>query len=581
MLGDNPEKSKNPLKKAMRRRNAKNVNFAPPTYYDADPRVWSDDEDEEEEGEEGEVVHVENNAAQQEQQAQQQQQQVQHTQQNHQAQSGQQIVQSNESQRVQPVAATIHRVESIDDTEEEEPSSPVKSNPSQILTPNDSQENVRKTKTGVVRNTDSFYKDDSVETKKISLTPRLLRNDTDSTASTDHEVKRRTSPDTFDKVIGEDKSKDGKKKEKKGMLSGLFKRKDKSGKGARSDTDETDRNSEDSGRSPQSKDSMDDTTTPERKASKLQKNPQSVASPKQSPTEARALQREPSLNTSQQLGVTPGQKALNETAQVSQQPSPSTPDSTQLQQQQQHQQQVQTQAPGRFPSLQEKRSVFAPITGALRSKNSSQDMGDSVKPIYSKRAKERFAIDESDTEDDSTPTAQSSILHRSISPLDNSVAGNGRPDSDMRVSPLDTHDQAKMVSTVPAVATDVKERPGPSQQTNSTASPTTPSDQTASTSKHSPSVAGHTPSTSRSTPTWSDSSLRSYMENDQDIRDLLVIVHDKTNVTPVSNEHPLMNGLFASERTKLADMQSQLDLMLISWLAKKRQPVGSGIATKV
>ena len=36
MLGDNHEKSKNPLKKAMRRRNAKTVVWAPaPTYHEA------------------------------------------------------------------------------------------------------------------------------------------------------------------------------------------------------------------------------------------------------------------------------------------------------------------------------------------------------------------------------------------------------------------------------------------------------------------------------------------------------------------------------------------------------------------
>lgn len=35
MLGDNSEKSKNPLKKAMRRRNAKSVSFCAPTYIEA------------------------------------------------------------------------------------------------------------------------------------------------------------------------------------------------------------------------------------------------------------------------------------------------------------------------------------------------------------------------------------------------------------------------------------------------------------------------------------------------------------------------------------------------------------------
>jgi hypothetical protein len=48
MLGDNPEKSKNPLKKAMRRRNAKTVQFAPPVYVEASDIDYSTDEDEHE-----------------------------------------------------------------------------------------------------------------------------------------------------------------------------------------------------------------------------------------------------------------------------------------------------------------------------------------------------------------------------------------------------------------------------------------------------------------------------------------------------------------------------------------------------
>ena len=49
MLGDNPEKSKNPLKKAMRRRNAKTVQFAPPTYHEAAEIDYSSEEGENEE----------------------------------------------------------------------------------------------------------------------------------------------------------------------------------------------------------------------------------------------------------------------------------------------------------------------------------------------------------------------------------------------------------------------------------------------------------------------------------------------------------------------------------------------------
>jgi len=54
MLGDNPEKSKNPLKKAMRRRNAKTVQFAPPTFYEPSDNEYSSDE----EGEGGELPEL-------------------------------------------------------------------------------------------------------------------------------------------------------------------------------------------------------------------------------------------------------------------------------------------------------------------------------------------------------------------------------------------------------------------------------------------------------------------------------------------------------------------------------------------
>ena len=45
MLGDNTEKSKNPLKKAMRRRNAKTVQFCAPTYVEASDVEYSTDEE--------------------------------------------------------------------------------------------------------------------------------------------------------------------------------------------------------------------------------------------------------------------------------------------------------------------------------------------------------------------------------------------------------------------------------------------------------------------------------------------------------------------------------------------------------
>lgn len=51
MLGDSPEKSKNPLKKAMRRRNGKTVQFAPPTYFEPPNVEYSTEEEADSDGE--------------------------------------------------------------------------------------------------------------------------------------------------------------------------------------------------------------------------------------------------------------------------------------------------------------------------------------------------------------------------------------------------------------------------------------------------------------------------------------------------------------------------------------------------
>lgn len=57
MLGDNPEKSKNPLKKAIRRRHAKTVQFSTNTYVEASDVDYSTDEDEEHDEERNQGTH--------------------------------------------------------------------------------------------------------------------------------------------------------------------------------------------------------------------------------------------------------------------------------------------------------------------------------------------------------------------------------------------------------------------------------------------------------------------------------------------------------------------------------------------
>lgn len=71
------------------------------------------------------------------------------------------------------------------------------------------------------------------------------------------------------------------------------------------------------------------------------------------------------------------------------------------------------------------------------------------------------------------------------------------------------------------------------------------------------------------TPTWSDSSLRTYMDEENDIRDLFIIVHDKSNVPPAGPDHPITGRLFKEESKRLKEMNNQLDDMLVKWMSQR------------
>ena len=74
-----------------------------------------------------------------------------------------------------------------------------------------------------------------------------------------------------------------------------------------------------------------------------------------------------------------------------------------------------------------------------------------------------------------------------------------------------------------------------------------------------------------STPTWSDASLRAYLEDDGDIKDLLVVVHDKSQIKPVGRDHPVVKNLFKEENQKLGEISNRLDRLLGDYLTRKQQ----------
>ena len=185
MLGDNPEKSKNPLKKAIRRRNTKTVQFSAPTYVEASDVEYSSEEEEEGEGEypgQG----LEDGAGDRQNQEQES------------SMEGDTIVeplQSSGQPAIDPQAAIDPRVDAPAQNnvaEKDQPScDAIETNGMciglialvEILTIAD-ENATAKSRKGTLRNTDSFFKDDNVETRKINLTPSLLRDDSSSTSTT-------------------------------------------------------------------------------------------------------------------------------------------------------------------------------------------------------------------------------------------------------------------------------------------------------------------------------------------------------------------------------------------------------------
>ena len=176
MLGDNPERSKNPLKKAMRRRNAKQVQFTAPIYFEASDVEYSTEEEDEGEGE-----------------------YFQQGEEGADTQNQEQEVVADEGATVEPLNlrapsddtqtaidprvdapgpdSSMDKSQTIDDDLDRIGNAPAVEKLTVLLTNVSDNDASTKSRKGTVRNTDSFFKDDGVETRKINLTPSLLRDD--------------------------------------------------------------------------------------------------------------------------------------------------------------------------------------------------------------------------------------------------------------------------------------------------------------------------------------------------------------------------------------------------------------------
>lgn len=540
MLGDNSEKSKNPLKKAMRRRNAKTVNFTAPTYIEASDVEYSTDEDDEHgdffnddetvESEDGEGPEQSEDIVVEPLRPKSQKEKP------HEQAEGAEPQEKHEPERVS--AEPRRSSEEFFDSDGEQLNIAVCLSESDSGNP--AEPAVSRSRNGTVRNTDSFFKDDTAEPKKISLTPNLLRDESSNNSLANEWKDGRGSFESIDKASApsekSEKPKDDKKrKEKKpGMLSGLFKRKDKKSKSTDEDIEEPLSPGESTFRaSPQPKTSMESLAQESR--AKPQKQPsnklQKQAPATMSPTSSAATEQ-----TRDAAGHSIRQVSSQEAR-----------------------------------SFEESRStVTSPASQPSPPKESFATPPESRDPLASQidrpssEAQRRAPYDSSERVANGQISA-TSPPQRFTPPTATRRLDQGA-ESPVDVSPVEGH----IPISAPGLTPDTSNR----GQSVSPLSP--PSSPEADANDLKGTGATRSLDTlSVETPTWSDASLRSYLDEENDIRDLYIIVHDKSNIPPAGPDHPVTGRLFKEESRRLKEMNNQLDEMLVKWMSQRTRPSSS------
>lgn len=571
MLSDAPEKSRNPLKKAIKRRGGKTVQFAAPTYVEASDVEYST----EEEDEEGEGEYLPNEEERTENQESEQEPRQDNTAAVEPLKTGNRDVNSS----VEPQAQIKPLTNGTDQN-----SGIQRARTSDEMFESIDNDTASKSRKGNLRNTDSLFKDDNTETRKINLTPSLLRDDSSSStirSVESRELKNRPSIDSLEKgASSPEKSKDDRKrKEKKGMLSGFFKRKDKKGRGMDDVTEDTEKTSEETVRQtpgdasgPEGQAPRLTTQTqpqPQRQTSKLQKSPPTKLSPKsslnrgESPSIRSVIMESEKSSISQPSRSPPKLNMEFESAPLvepeSRQPNEPAMAPAPL---------TSTNAPRDEPTETEspkstKHGMFSPIRDVLRSPSSSEP-----KPEKAKKAKHRMPIDDfdssSDTEDPPEPQSHTQEERSTQSQ-------HIEPDRDrLSESPVQVSPQEQPQSQhPPGLMIDTSSQDDPSTSPVSPLSSSAELVEAPNVGNDRDGTPASTAQSSANAPTWSDAHLRAYLENSNDVRDLLLVVHNKVEVKPAPRDHPLVKNLFKEENRKLGEMSNRLDSLLGDWLARK------------
>ncbi|KAI1469589.1 uncharacterized protein F4812DRAFT_450657 [Daldinia caldariorum] len=564
MLGDQAEKPNKPALKTAIRRKKKTVTFTAPTYVDySDPEFSSEEEDGDSEEEQG------SKQSQQKQES---------------KASSTDDASDDESAKVEPLKPRSQQRQVKSDSAKAEDKdnllsvaqNDVRRDSNEIFDP----KTERVTRNGTVRNTDSFFKDETIETKKITLTPGLLRDDNEPRDSKES-LRQRVS---LEKELTPDRNKDDKKKKEKekkpSAIRSFFSRKEKK-KSIDDDSDSFGKRSLDASGDMTERDgeeahgadadlSPEKANGPQRNTSKLHKQqPRTDTSPTSKPAIA-------PLQTGSERGPMLASEARsNNVANV----PPATLRMVEADR---------LESPDRSSQKNEKGSSKPVVTKEPESI-----------PQKVTKAKSRLELDDFNPseEDESTPqptrtppeparqspevkqerptlpgaypdsyvgsqTSASKVSDQTAGPeAEHPIVEERLSESPVQVSPtnppalmIDTssqEDQSSPVSSPSPEPVDVEDRTHGKQD----------------------SVATSTSATTTST--WNDANLRAFFDSGSDIRDLLVIVYDKNDVAPAGPDHPVVGSLFREQNARLAEITTQLDNMLGDWLARKQRLRGT------
>ena len=620
MLGDNPEKSKNTLKKTVFRRNAKTVQFSSPTYHEAAVMEYSTDDEDPDEDPDALDDGVEPESAEMDRD---------------------ETVNADEITVVEPLRLRSQPTDG--DPDIIEPGRPYvdrKEADDQAVTgemtsqdaPTDRQgklytlppvgqdsllrllmalftwvaEAIIKSRNGIVRNTDSFFKDDNGETRKITLTPNLLRDDSsgqgrnvdarevrrvlldhlvfaDEWLFLSHQLKAKGSLELLEKThVPAERSKEDakKKKEKKsGMLSGLFRRKDKKNRTADDEADDLMSTDKRSG------ESLRDAGLPkdseESSRSELQNAPLGAPSVQQgqaagAPTSQtpNKLQKKPSKTDTSMSpnppitamstirGKPPSQPPAPDRPAPSVGPSASTVRAVNVGTEGENL--LRPSYMASIPSVDENQKweqphlVQTPDARGDGSRQEASAFGQSRLETV-RRVEKRMELDDVDSSADEEKVGGVKDGVRS-QPAGGDVARlSESPVQIPSPTTATTTDGSRVRSPGPVIRSASQDESSSSSSPEMVDAPEIPERGRRSGSQDgdgrtsTPSLSTSTSTTNR-TPTWSDAQLRTYLENDDEIRDLLIVVHDRSGVVPAGDDHPIVGGLFKEETARIGEI---------------------------